>query len=108
MTMQRHRQDRAAGKAGDRRHATPGTAGHAEWEARVAEGKREARRQREIFEARRGEILAAHPGKDIAVCAGEVFAGDTPEEAALKAWRAHGGRASYFYTRGHRVLGTQE
>ncbi|MDD9826731.1 MAG: hypothetical protein OXU86_08205 [Thaumarchaeota archaeon] len=82
------------------------SAGHAGWEASVAEGRREARRQRAVFESRREEILAAHPGKDIAVCAGEVFAADTPEEAAQMAWRAHGGRASYFYTRGYRILDT--
>jgi len=38
---------------------------HARW-------RRERIRQEEIFEANREEILAAHPGKHIAVCEGSA------------------------------------
>ncbi|RNJ74161.1 MAG: hypothetical protein EB833_01280, partial [Thaumarchaeota archaeon S13] len=37
-------------------------------------------RQREVFEEREAELLARHPGKFIAVCAGEVFVADGDTE----------------------------
>jgi len=46
-------------------------------------------RQEEIFEGREAELLARHPGKFIAVCAGEVFVGDDDAEAISKAEAAH-------------------
>ena len=46
-------------------------------------------RQEEIFEARREELLAAHPDMLIAVCAGEVFVGSTDVEAIARAEAAH-------------------
>ena len=45
--------------------------------------------QEEIFEARREELLAAHPDMLIAVCAGEVFVGSTDVEAIAGAEAAH-------------------
>jgi len=46
-------------------------------------------RQRELLEGREAELIARHPGKFIAVCAGEVFVGDGPGEATSKAEAAH-------------------
>jgi len=46
-------------------------------------------RQRELFEGREAELLARHPGKFIAVCAGEVFVGDDDAEAISRAEAAH-------------------
>ncbi|RNJ72029.1 MAG: hypothetical protein EB833_05715, partial [Thaumarchaeota archaeon S13] len=52
---------------------------------------KDAARQREIFEAGRDELLAAHPGKYIAVCAGDVFAAPSVMGAVHMAARAHPG-----------------
>jgi len=46
-------------------------------------------RQEDIFEEREAELTARHPGKFIAVCAGEVFVGDDDAEAISKAEAAH-------------------
>jgi len=66
--------------------------------AGAARAKREAALQRDAFEARREELLAAHPGKHIAVCAGEAFVADTANEADRMATRAHPGRVSFLYS----------
>jgi len=63
-----------------------------------AMGEREAARQQEIFESRRAELLAAHPGRHIAVCSGEVFVGDSTREVMRMATRAHPGGTSFFYS----------
>jgi len=68
--------------------------------AEEAGGRRETARQREIFEARRDELLAAHPGRHIAVCAGEVFVADTAAEMDQMVMRAHPGRPSFQYSPG--------
>jgi len=108
MTMQGHRPGgRAAGlkeggAAAPRQGLTKPTPKEAarigEHDAEVARGEREAARQRKVFEARREELLAAHPGRHIAVCAGEAFAGDSAREVMRMAMRAHPGRASFFYS----------
>jgi len=61
-------------------------------------GDAEAARQRGIFEARREELLAAHPDMYIAVCAGEVFAGPSVMWAVHMATRAHPGRPMFLYS----------
>ena len=68
--------------------------------AEEAWGRRETARQREIFEAGRDELLAAHPGRHIAVCAGEVFVADTAAEMDQTVMRAHPGRPSFQYSPG--------
>lgn len=72
----------------------------AQWPAR-AKWRVEAGRQREIFVSRREELLAAHPDKYIAVCAGEVFANHSVMGVAHMVTRAHPGRAAFLYTQGH-------
>jgi len=69
--------------------------------AEIARSERETDLQQEIFEARREEILAAHPGKHIAVCNGEVLVADSEQGAADAAMRKHPGRASFFYSPGY-------
>lgn len=59
-------------------------------------------RQEEIFEERAAELLAEHPDRFIAVCAGEVFVGDSDAEAASRARAAHPGRP--FFLRLHDPL----
>ncbi|RNJ72009.1 MAG: hypothetical protein EB833_05760 [Thaumarchaeota archaeon S13] len=68
--------------------------------AELARSQKESARQREIFEANGEEILAAHPGKHIAVCNGEVFAADSEQKVAQVAMRAHIGHVSFFYSPG--------
>jgi len=60
----------------------------------------ETARQRGIFEARREELLAAHPGKHIAVCAGEVFTAGTATRLDQMVMRAHPGRPMFHYSPG--------
>jgi len=72
----------------------------ARYEAETARLKRDAREQRRLFEARKEELVARCPRQTIAMCAGEVFVGSTPYEAAAKANRAHPDRASFFYEYG--------
>jgi len=55
--------------------------------------------QEAIFREREAELLARHPGKFIAVCGGEVFVGETGEEAVSRAETAHPGRP--FFLRMH-------
>ncbi|MDD9813739.1 MAG: hypothetical protein OXU37_05685 [Thaumarchaeota archaeon] len=50
-------------------------------------------RQREIYDEREAELLARHPGKFIAVCAGEVFVADGDTEVVSRAEAAHPDRA---------------
>jgi len=69
-------------------------------EARMAKLLEDSREQRRLFEARKDELVARYPRQTIAMCAGEVFVGKTPLEAAVKAKRAHPGRASFFYEYG--------
>jgi len=91
-------------RAGGRDVGRKGGAGEPDWaeeyRAEVARGERDAARQQGIFEARREELLAAHPGKHIAVCAGEVFAADTDREVTQMVMCAHPGRASFLYSPG--------
>jgi len=68
--------------------------------AELARLKVDAREQRRLFEARKEELVARYPRQTIAMCAGEVFVGKTPYEAAVKANRAHPDRASFFYLYG--------
>jgi len=68
--------------------------------AELARSKRETDRQREIFEARREEILAAHPGKHIAVCNGEILTANTSTEVDEMVMRKHPGRTAFFYSPG--------
>ena len=70
------------------------------WEAEVARLQDDSRGQRRLFEARREELVAKYPKQTIAMCAGEVFVGKTPYEAAMKARRAHPDRASFFHLYG--------
>ena len=70
------------------------------YEAEVARLKMDARGQGRLFEARREELVAKYPKQTIAMCAGEVFVGKTPYEAAMKARKAHPDRASFFYLYG--------
>lgn len=72
----------------------------ARWEAEVARLQEDSREQRRLFEARKGELVAKYPRQTIAMCAGEVFVGRTPYEAAVKASSAHPDRASFFYEYG--------
>ena len=69
-------------------------------EAEVARLQDDSRGQRRLFEARREELVAKYPKQTIAMCAGEVFVGKTPYEAAMKARRAHPDRASFFHLYG--------
>lgn len=80
--------DRDGGGKGERR------------KAKMARLQEDAREQRGLFEAREEELVARYPKQTIAMCAGEVFVGKTPHEAALKARDAHPDRASYFHTYG--------
>ncbi|RNJ72777.1 MAG: hypothetical protein EB824_05550 [Thaumarchaeota archaeon S15] len=68
--------------------------------AEMARLQEDAREQRKLFEAREEELVARYPKQTIAMCAGEVFVGKTPYEAAVKAMKAHPDRASFFYTYG--------
>ena len=68
--------------------------------AKMARLQEDAREQRKLFEAREEELVARYPKQTIAMCAGEVFVGKTPHEAAVKAKKAHPDRASFFYTYG--------
>jgi len=68
--------------------------------AKMARLQEDAREQRKLFEAREDELVAKYPKQTIAMCAGEVFVGKTPYEAAVKAKKAHPDRASFFYTYG--------
>ena len=68
--------------------------------AKMARLQEDAREQRKLFEAREEELVARYPKQTIAMCAGEVFVGKTPYEAAVKAMKAHPDRASFFYTYG--------
>ena len=70
------------------------------WEAEVARLQDDSRGQRRLFEARGEELVAKYPKQTIAMCAGEVFVGKTPYEAAMKARRAHPDRASFFHLYG--------
>jgi len=70
------------------------------YEAELARSKRETAEQRKIFEARREEILAAHPGKHIAVCNGEILVADTSREVDEMVMRKHPGRTALFYSPG--------
>lgn len=54
-----------------------------------AELEEDLARQREFFKEREADLLTRHPGKFIAVCAGEVFVGDGATEAISKAEAAH-------------------
>ncbi|MDD9825223.1 MAG: hypothetical protein OXU86_00345 [Thaumarchaeota archaeon] len=67
-------------------------------EAMAAPGE-DLARQENIFESRKDELLARHPGKFIAVCGDEVFVGDTDDEAVSRAEAAHPGRP--FFLRMH-------
>ena len=67
-------------------------------EAMAAPGE-DLARQENIFENRKDELLARHPGKFIAVCGDEVFVGDTDDEAVSRAEAAHPGRP--FFLRMH-------
>jgi len=69
--------------------------------AEIARSDRETDRQQEIFEARREEILAEHPGRHIAVCNGEVLVADSMQGAADMAMRKHPGHPSFFYSPGY-------
>jgi len=84
--------------AGEADHGEGGKA--ARREAEMARLQEDAREQRRLFEAREEELVAKYPKQTIAMCAGEVFVGKTPHEAALKARDAHPDRASYFHTYG--------
>ena len=68
--------------------------------AKMARLQEDVREQRKLFEAREEELVARYPKQTIAMCAGEVFVGKTPYEAAVKAKKAHPDRASFFYTYG--------
>jgi len=97
MTMQR-----LDGKAADREGAAPrlalGEPALSEGEKEMfARWEKERAEQREIFEARREEILAAHPGKHIAVCNGEVFVADTALGARQWTMQNHIGREAFYY-----------
>ncbi|MDD9843252.1 MAG: hypothetical protein OXU85_05105 [Thaumarchaeota archaeon] len=76
----------------------------ARYEAEVARLKADARGQGRLFEARGEELVAKYPKQAIAMCAGEVFVGKTPYEAAMKARRAHPDRASFFHLYGAGIL----
>jgi len=69
-------------------------------EAKMARLLKDSREQRRLFEARKEELVAKYPKQTIAMCAGEVFVGKTPYEAAIKARKAHPDRASFFYEYG--------
>ncbi|RNJ74618.1 MAG: hypothetical protein EB833_00345 [Thaumarchaeota archaeon S13] len=68
--------------------------------AKLARLKADAREQRGLFEARKEELVTRYPKQTIAMCAGEVFVGKTPYEAAVRARDAHPDRASFFYLYG--------
>jgi len=69
-------------------------------EAEEAKLQEDAREQRRLFEARKEELVSKYPRQTIAMCAGEVFVGNTLHEAAVKAREAHPDRASFFHTYG--------
>jgi len=96
---------RLDGKAADREGAAPrlalGEPALSEGEKEMfARWEKERAEQREIFEARREEILAAHPGKHIAVCNGEVLVADTSKGVDEMVMRKYPGRTAFFYSPG--------
>lgn len=62
-----------------------------------AAAEEDLRRQEAIFEEREAELLEKYPGKDIGICGGEVFVGDSMDEVADKAEEAYPDRLIYFY-----------
>lgn len=62
-----------------------------------AAAEEDPRRQKAIFEEREAELLEKYPGKDIGVCGGEVFVGDSMDEVADKAEEVYPDRLIYFY-----------
>jgi len=90
--------------AGQGRHGDESEAARlqkeARWDAEVARLQEDSREQRRLFEARKEELVKKYPRQTIAMCAGEVFVGKTPHEAAVRAMEAHPDRASFFYTYG--------
>lgn len=63
-------------------------------------GSTRTRASRALFEVREEELVARHPKQTIAMCVGEVFVGKTPHGAAMKAKKAHPGRASFLHLYG--------
>ncbi|MGB9693917.1 MAG: hypothetical protein ACPLYF_03650 [Fervidobacterium sp.] len=51
--------------------------------------------QKIIFEERRAELEEKHRGKVVVVCNGEVFVGETIDDAVAKAKEKHGNRPYY-------------
>jgi len=102
MTAQRHHHgDKAAGRRASKGEAlrqAPEEPAFDMYKESLAGWEKERACQRGIFEARRGGLLAAHPGKHIAVCEGEVFVADTALGAAQAAAFAHGGHAAFYYS----------
>lgn len=54
-------------------------------------------RQEAIFEERREELLARYPGKNIGICGGEVFVGNSIDEVTDKVEEVYSDRLIYFY-----------
>ena len=102
MTARRHhRGDKAAGRRASKGEAlrqAPEEPAFDMYKESLAGWEKERACQRGIFEARREGLLAAHPGKHIAVCEGEVFVADTALGAAQAAAFAHGGHAAFYYS----------
>lgn len=54
-------------------------------------------RQKAIFEEREEELLEMYPGKNIGICGGEVFVGDSMDEVTDRAEEVYPDRLIYFY-----------
>jgi len=54
-------------------------------------------RQEAIFEERREELLAKYPGKNIGICGGDVFVGNSIDEVTDKVEEVYPDRLIYFY-----------
>lgn len=66
----------------------------------LVRSKRGRAERRGIFEAGREEMLAARPGKHIAVCCGEVLVADTSREVDEMTMRKRPGPTALFYSPG--------
>ena len=102
MTARRHhRGDKAAGRRASKGEAlrqAPEEPAFDMYKESLAGWEKERACQRGIFEANREEILAAHPGKHIAVCEGKVVVADTVAKLDQEIMRNHLGHPAFFCT----------
>ncbi|MDD9814296.1 MAG: hypothetical protein OXU37_08570 [Thaumarchaeota archaeon] len=62
-----------------------------------AAAEEDLQRQKAIFEEREEELLEKYPGKNIGICGGEVFVGDSLDEVTDRAEEVYPDRLIYFY-----------